>query len=105
MSTLASSWDSWRHTIPDAAASFENTGRVSLEEKRQCRKNRSSPKSPKETFCCAFCDRTCLSCISLFSHQQLAASVGRALPKSSFAKPGHDDDDDDIKGSSKGNEG
>ncbi|KAJ7426053.1 hypothetical protein WISP_19479 [Willisornis vidua] len=26
----------------------------------------------------------------------LAASVGRALPKSMFVKPGHDDDDDDL---------
>ncbi|KAJ7427250.1 hypothetical protein WISP_08744 [Willisornis vidua] len=42
-STLASSWDSWRHTIHDAAASFENRHRVSLEEKRQCRKNHSLP--------------------------------------------------------------
>ncbi|KAJ7422548.1 hypothetical protein WISP_37381 [Willisornis vidua] len=68
-STLASSRDSWRHTIHDAAASFENAWRVSLEEKTQRRKNRSSPISPKETFRCAFCDRTCLSHISLFSHQ------------------------------------
>ncbi|KAJ7410781.1 hypothetical protein WISP_106086 [Willisornis vidua] len=32
-STLASSRDSQRHTIHDAAASFENAHRVSLEEK------------------------------------------------------------------------
>ncbi|KAJ7417985.1 hypothetical protein WISP_61687 [Willisornis vidua] len=57
-STLASNWDSWRHTIHEAAASFENARRVSLEEKRQCRKNCSSPVLPKEMFHCAFCDHT-----------------------------------------------
>ncbi|KAJ7409538.1 hypothetical protein WISP_113871 [Willisornis vidua] len=91
-STLASNRDSWRHTIHDAAAaSFENARRVSLEEKRQCKMNRSSPISPKETFRCAFCNQTCLSRIGLFSYQRIAASVGSALPKSSFAKPSHDD--------------
>ncbi|KAJ7404574.1 hypothetical protein WISP_144714 [Willisornis vidua] len=57
-STLASSWDSWRHTIHDTAASFENTQKVGLEEKRQRRKNRSLPISPKETFHCTFCNWT-----------------------------------------------
>ncbi|KAJ7412551.1 hypothetical protein WISP_95712 [Willisornis vidua] len=33
-STLASNRDSWRHTIHDAAASFENALKVSLEKKR-----------------------------------------------------------------------
>ncbi|KAJ7425503.1 hypothetical protein WISP_23186 [Willisornis vidua] len=68
-STVASSWDSLRHSIHDAAASFENARRVSLKEKRQRRKNRSLPISPKETFRCAFCKWTCLSHIGLFSHQ------------------------------------
>ncbi|KAJ7419190.1 hypothetical protein WISP_55248 [Willisornis vidua] len=75
-STLASNQDSWRHTIHAAAASFENTCRVSLKEKRQHRKNRSSPISPKETFRCAFCDWTCLSCINLFSHQNACSKHG-----------------------------
>ncbi|KAJ7405485.1 hypothetical protein WISP_139280 [Willisornis vidua] len=75
-STLASNRDSWRHTIHDAAASFENAQRVSLEEKRQHRKNRSSPISPKETFHCVFCDQTCLSPISLFCHQHASSKGG-----------------------------
>ncbi|KAJ7413922.1 hypothetical protein WISP_87626 [Willisornis vidua] len=94
--TLSSSRDSWRHIIHNAVSSFENACRVSLEEKRQCRKNRSSPILPKEMFCCVFCDRTCAYPVSAFSAtKRLAASVGKALPKSSFAKPCHDDDDND----------
>ncbi|KAJ7408808.1 hypothetical protein WISP_118345 [Willisornis vidua] len=75
-STLVSNRDSWRHTIHDTAASFDNGCRVSLEEKRQCRKNHSSPISPKEMFRCAFCDRTCLSHIGLFSHQHACSKRG-----------------------------
>ncbi|KAJ7422209.1 hypothetical protein WISP_38713 [Willisornis vidua] len=93
-STLASNRDTWRDTIHSTAASVANTYRISFEEKRQCRKNRSSPISPKETFCSAFCDRICLSHIGRFSHQP-PATVGSSLPKSSFTKPSHDDDDDD----------
>ncbi|KAJ7408419.1 hypothetical protein WISP_121198 [Willisornis vidua] len=75
-STLASSRDSWKHTIHDAAASFENARRVSHREKRQGRKNHSLPISPKETFHCAFCDWTCLSCIGLLSHQHACSKRG-----------------------------
>ncbi|KAJ7410863.1 hypothetical protein WISP_106036 [Willisornis vidua] len=75
-STLASNWDSWRHTIHYAATSFENAHRISLKEKRQCRKNRSSPVSPKETFRYAFCDWTCLSRINLFSNQHACSKHG-----------------------------
>ncbi|KAJ7404804.1 hypothetical protein WISP_143584 [Willisornis vidua] len=75
-SVLASSWDSWRHTIHDAAASFESACRVSLEEKRQLRKNHSSLVLPKEMFRCAFCDQTCLSCIGLFRHQHACSKCG-----------------------------
>ncbi|KAJ7416721.1 hypothetical protein WISP_69127 [Willisornis vidua] len=75
-STLASNQDSWRHTIHDAAASFENACRVCLKKKRQRRKNRSSPISPRDKFRCAFCDWTCLSHISLFSHQHACSKCG-----------------------------
>ncbi|KAJ7408048.1 hypothetical protein WISP_122961 [Willisornis vidua] len=49
-STLASSRDSWRHTIHDAASSFENARRVSLEEKRKQRKNHVLPIPPGGDF-------------------------------------------------------
>ncbi|KAJ7419659.1 hypothetical protein WISP_52719 [Willisornis vidua] len=75
-STLASSRDSWRHSIHDTAASFENSCRISLEEKRQCRKNRSLPVLPKESFRCAFCVQTGLSHIDLFSHQYTCSKHG-----------------------------
>ncbi|KAJ7403508.1 hypothetical protein WISP_150519 [Willisornis vidua] len=75
-STLASNRDSWRHTIHDAAASFENAHRISLKEKIQSRKNHSSPIPPKEVFRCAFCDWTCLSCIDLFSHPHAYSKSG-----------------------------
>ncbi|KAJ7408138.1 hypothetical protein BTVI_60736 [Pitangus sulphuratus] len=75
-STLASNQDTWRHTIYNAAASFENTCRIILEEKRQCRKNHVLPIPPKETFCCSFCNRTCLSRIGLFSHQRTCSKCG-----------------------------
>ncbi|KAJ7419593.1 hypothetical protein WISP_52978 [Willisornis vidua] len=65
-STLAYNRDSWRHTVHDTAASFENACTVSLEKKRQRRKNRPLPISPREMFRCAFCDQTCLSRIGLF---------------------------------------
>ncbi|KAJ7414290.1 hypothetical protein WISP_84866 [Willisornis vidua] len=87
-STLASNQYSWRHTIHNAIPSFQNTCRISFEEKRQCR------ILPKENFHCAFCNWTCPSRIGLFT-STLAASMGRALPKSLFMKPSHDDDDDD----------
>ncbi|KAJ7413818.1 hypothetical protein WISP_88156 [Willisornis vidua] len=76
LSTLASNQDSWRHSIPDTAASFENACRISLEEKRQCRNNHSSPISPKGTLRCAFCYQTCLSCIGPCSHQQAYSKRG-----------------------------
>ncbi|KAJ7419453.1 hypothetical protein WISP_53914 [Willisornis vidua] len=75
-STLASNWNTWRHTIHDATASFENTRRIILKEKRQHRKNHSLPILPKETFRCAFCDQTCLSCIGLFSHKHACSKHG-----------------------------
>ncbi|KAJ7405230.1 hypothetical protein WISP_140530 [Willisornis vidua] len=75
-STLASNWDSRRYTIHDTDASFENARRISLKEKRQCRKNSSFPILPKETFCCAFCDWTCLSRIGLSSHQHTCSERG-----------------------------
>ncbi|KAJ7411265.1 hypothetical protein WISP_103565 [Willisornis vidua] len=56
-STLAFNMDSWRHTIHDTAASFENARRVSLKEKRQHRKNRSLPISPKESSTVPFVTR------------------------------------------------
>ncbi|KQK84955.1 hypothetical protein AAES_44509 [Amazona aestiva] len=68
-STLASNREIWSHIIHNAAVSFENTCRICLKEKRQSRKNHALPMPPKETSRCAFCNRTCLSCIGLFSHQ------------------------------------
>ncbi|KAJ7412763.1 hypothetical protein BTVI_45339 [Pitangus sulphuratus] len=67
-STLASNREAWRHT----AASFENTYRITL-EKRQRRKNCGVPR---ESFCCAFCNRTCLSRIDLFNHQRTCSKRG-----------------------------
>ncbi|KAJ7425463.1 hypothetical protein BTVI_02797 [Pitangus sulphuratus] len=43
--------------------------RITLEEKRQCRKICVSSISPGESFCYAFCNRTCLPRIGHFSHQ------------------------------------
>ncbi|KAJ7408641.1 hypothetical protein WISP_120423 [Willisornis vidua] len=48
----------------------------------------------KEMFRCAFCNHAYPAWASLAT-STLAASVGSALPKSSFAKPSHDEDDDD----------
>ncbi|XP_051667054.1 acetyl-CoA acetyltransferase, cytosolic isoform X2 [Manacus candei] len=60
-STLASNQEVWRHTIFNAAASFEKAHRITFEEKRQHRKNRVLQNiPPKESLCCAFCNRTCL---------------------------------------------
>ncbi|KAJ7397583.1 hypothetical protein BTVI_133999 [Pitangus sulphuratus] len=44
------------------------------------------------------CNRTCLSRLALafLAISALVASVGRALLKSSFTKPSHDDDDEDA---------
>ncbi|XP_051644275.1 uncharacterized protein LOC127471424 [Manacus candei] len=54
----------------NATDAFEKARRITLEGKRQCRKNHGLQNlPPKESFCCAFCSRTCLSCIGLFSHQ------------------------------------
>ncbi|KAJ7414891.1 hypothetical protein BTVI_39975 [Pitangus sulphuratus] len=73
-STLASNREAWRHTIYNAAASFENTCRITLEEKRQRRKNHILSISTRESFHCAFC--TCLSCIGLFNHQHTCNKLG-----------------------------
>ncbi|XP_051645437.1 uncharacterized protein LOC127471941 [Manacus candei] len=76
-STLTSNREAWRHTIYNAAVSFENTRRITLEEKRQRRKNRVLQKIPfKESFCCAFCNRICLSRIGLISHQSACNKCG-----------------------------
>ncbi|KAJ7396403.1 hypothetical protein BTVI_145489 [Pitangus sulphuratus] len=75
-SILASNRDTWRHTIYNAAASFENTCRILLEEKRERRKNCVLLIPPKETFRCAFCNQTCLSPIGLFSHQPACSKRG-----------------------------
>ncbi|KAJ7427801.1 hypothetical protein WISP_03818 [Willisornis vidua] len=91
-STLASSWDSWRHTIHNAVASFENTRRVSLNEKRQRRKNRASPISPRRRSTVPFLTGLAYPASAFLATSTLAASVGSALPKSSFTKPSHDDE-------------
>ncbi|XP_064495874.1 uncharacterized protein LOC135405089 [Pseudopipra pipra] len=76
-STLASNRETWRHAIYNAAVSFENTRRITLEEKRQRRKNRVLQNTPsKESFCCAFCNRICLSRIGLISHQHACSKCG-----------------------------
>ncbi|KAJ7415144.1 hypothetical protein WISP_79590 [Willisornis vidua] len=65
-STLASSWDSWRHTIHDDVAFFENAQ-----------------------------TRLAYPTLAFLTTSTLAASVRCAIPKSLFMKPSHDDDDDD----------
>ncbi|KAJ7427641.1 hypothetical protein WISP_05257 [Willisornis vidua] len=75
-STLASDGETQRHTIYSTASSFENAHRISLDEKRQCRKIYLSPLSPRETFSCVFCTRTCLFHIGIFSHQHACSKSG-----------------------------
>ncbi|KAJ7422842.1 hypothetical protein WISP_36456 [Willisornis vidua] len=79
-STLASNLDSWRHIIHNTAVSFENARRVSLEEKRQHRKNHSLPILPKETFRCVFCDCLAYPISAFLATSKPAACVGSALP-------------------------
>ncbi|KAJ7411528.1 hypothetical protein WISP_102353 [Willisornis vidua] len=88
-STLASSQDSWGHTIHNAAASFENAHRISLKEKRQSRKNRSSPISPKRRSTVPFATGLAYPASAVLAASMLAASMGSAFPKSSFVKPSH----------------
>ncbi|EFO17590.1 hypothetical protein LOAG_10910 [Loa loa] len=76
--------------IHNAAASFENTHRIRLEDKKRRKKNRTSSKSPKKAFRCTFCNQTCLSCSDLLSHH--ACSVGITLHVSSFGKLFRDGD-------------
>ncbi|KQK75578.1 hypothetical protein AAES_142204 [Amazona aestiva] len=89
-STLASNWEIWRHIIHNAAVSFENTCRISLEKKRQCRKSCALPIPPKETFCYAFAIGLVYPALVFLAISMLAVSVGKALLESSFMKPSHD---------------
>ncbi|XP_063600256.1 uncharacterized protein LOC134776430 [Penaeus indicus] len=69
-STLAADRQAWRHTVHQAVASFEDSRRSNLKEKRRTRKDReASAAVPDQTFDCSRCGRICLSRIGLVSHQ------------------------------------
>ncbi|KAJ7416220.1 hypothetical protein WISP_72895 [Willisornis vidua] len=87
-----SSWDSWRHTIHNAAASFENTHRVSLKEKRPLGEKVPRQYHQRRLLVVPFAIRLAYPTLASLASRMLAASVGRALPKSSFMKPGQDDE-------------
>ncbi|KAJ7427317.1 hypothetical protein WISP_08139 [Willisornis vidua] len=94
-STLASRRDSWRHTIHDAASSFENTHKNLLVSSASSSFLYLS-SLPGWEGSYSKLDILCKRKTSDTSATStLAASVGSALFKSSFTKPSHDDDDDD----------
>ena len=61
--------DCWKETIKHAAASFEESRKVAVEEKRQCRKERSQTQlSTAEGFPFPSCQRVCKAGKGLHSH-------------------------------------
>ncbi|XP_063614375.1 uncharacterized protein LOC134787527 [Penaeus indicus] len=79
-STLAADRQAWCHTVHQAVASFEDSHRSNLKEKRRTRKDReASAAVPDQTFDCSRCGRTCLSRIGLVSHQRACSRRGQPL--------------------------
>ncbi|XP_063615914.1 uncharacterized protein LOC134789139 [Penaeus indicus] len=79
-STLAADRQAWRHTVHQAVASFEDSRRSNLKEKRRTRKDReTSAAVPDQTFDCSRCGRICLSRIGLVSHQRACSRRGQPL--------------------------
>ncbi|XP_063595009.1 uncharacterized protein LOC134771986 [Penaeus indicus] len=79
-STLAADRQAWRHTVHQAVASFEDSRRSNLKEKRRTRKDReASAAVPDQTFDCSRCGRICLSRIGLVSHQRACSRRGLPL--------------------------
>ena len=70
-STLAADRGTWRHIIHQAAFSFEDYCRINLKEKRCRRKNCDASTIVLDIiFICSRCGGTCLSRISLLSHER-----------------------------------
>ncbi|KAJ7410012.1 hypothetical protein WISP_111218 [Willisornis vidua] len=89
-STLASNRDSWRHTIHDAAASFENAHRTSLKENDNADRTIPHQYQLSRLSTVLFAIGLAYPTSAFLATSMLAASMGSALPKSSFAKPSHE---------------
>ena len=70
-STLTADRGTWRHILHQAASSFEDSRKINLKEKCCRRKNHdASTIVPDIILNCSRCGRTCLSRISLISHER-----------------------------------
>ena len=88
MSTQVENHDTWQLTTKHIVLSFENTGRVTLMNKRCKRRSHNSmPWSPDQTFSWSCCNHDCQSSIS--HDEYTSISMDQPLLDLCFIKPSH----------------
>ena len=65
---------SWRRTIHEGVAKFEEERISHLDQKRQDRKQRNAASANGGVHCCSVCGKICLSRIGLFGHMKVHKS-------------------------------
>ena len=75
---LAADCHTWRCTVHQAISIFKDSHRANFKENHHRRKIQGAPAAiADQTFNCSHCSQTCLSRISLVSHQHTCSQSGQ----------------------------